>query len=419
MPAKRLTVDGLQTEHSELKGDWLFAGLIALLHAVLVGTVYHYVPEPYMDEIFHIGQTRKYCAGNWSWDPMITTPPALYVLGMPFCGFERYINSVLIALTFVGVCRLRRIFHQTSVHTSALVAVLFPVLLHSSVLFYTDLLSVCAVVWGFSLQSPLLSSLTFGIAVLTRQTNIIWAGLSGAVRLLDDFDASRPFSSVLHSLVRLFSFILLALSFIAFVFINGGIVLGDASAHHPRLHLAQFLYLSLFSAVHAWPLALSRLRALISKFIHPIAIALVIPVALSAQYFAFDHPYLLADNRHVTFYLWRWWFSHSTRRVLLTPLFIGSLVFMEDLSSHLSPFVRILFTLCSFATVVPAHLFEPRYFIVPYVLWRTTAKTATCRLIALTEILSQLLVFFAIYLLFLFKPFEWENEPGVKQRFMW
>lgn len=33
------------------------------------------------DEIFHIPQAQKYCKGNFgSWDPMITTPPGLYVL---------------------------------------------------------------------------------------------------------------------------------------------------------------------------------------------------------------------------------------------------------------------------------------------------------------------------------------------------
>ena len=33
------------------------------------------------DEIFHIPQAQQYCKGNFgSWDPMITTPPGLYVL---------------------------------------------------------------------------------------------------------------------------------------------------------------------------------------------------------------------------------------------------------------------------------------------------------------------------------------------------
>ncbi|PIO68906.1 hypothetical protein TELCIR_09290 [Teladorsagia circumcincta] len=49
----------LSTQPSERRKDWLFAGSFALAHAFLVTVVYHYVPEPYMDEIFHVRQTRK------------------------------------------------------------------------------------------------------------------------------------------------------------------------------------------------------------------------------------------------------------------------------------------------------------------------------------------------------------------------
>ncbi|KHJ80659.1 hypothetical protein OESDEN_19663 [Oesophagostomum dentatum] len=108
--------------------DWLFGAALGFCHALLVHLVYRYVPEPYMDEIFHVRQTRNYCNGNWTWDPMITTPPALYFLGMPFCGFERYTNSLLLVLTFAGFCRFRRLFTADSVHTSALVAILLPLL---------------------------------------------------------------------------------------------------------------------------------------------------------------------------------------------------------------------------------------------------------------------------------------------------
>ncbi|KAJ3489843.1 hypothetical protein NLG97_g5910 [Lecanicillium saksenae] len=37
------------------------------------------VPEPYLDEIFHIPQAQKYCEGRFlDWDDKITTPPGLY-----------------------------------------------------------------------------------------------------------------------------------------------------------------------------------------------------------------------------------------------------------------------------------------------------------------------------------------------------
>ena len=37
------------------------------------------------DEIFHVPQTQRYCAGNWAeWDQKITTFPGLYLLGVVF-----------------------------------------------------------------------------------------------------------------------------------------------------------------------------------------------------------------------------------------------------------------------------------------------------------------------------------------------
>lgn len=37
------------------------------------------------DEIFHVPQTQRYCAGRWrEWDDKITTFPGLYLLGVAF-----------------------------------------------------------------------------------------------------------------------------------------------------------------------------------------------------------------------------------------------------------------------------------------------------------------------------------------------
>ena len=47
---------------------------------MLAGTVNTIVPEPYMDEIFHVPQAQSFCAGNYTdLNPKITTPPGLYV----------------------------------------------------------------------------------------------------------------------------------------------------------------------------------------------------------------------------------------------------------------------------------------------------------------------------------------------------
>lgn len=43
--------------------------------ALLVNTI---IPDPYMDEIFHVPQMQQYCRGHSrEWDSKITTPPGL------------------------------------------------------------------------------------------------------------------------------------------------------------------------------------------------------------------------------------------------------------------------------------------------------------------------------------------------------
>lgn len=57
---------------------WPGLWLVILAGLCWQAVVTLWVPEPYLDEIFHIPQAQKYCQGRWSeWDNKITTPPGL------------------------------------------------------------------------------------------------------------------------------------------------------------------------------------------------------------------------------------------------------------------------------------------------------------------------------------------------------
>jgi alpha-1,2-glucosyltransferase len=107
--------------------------------------------------------------------------------------------------------------------------------------------------------------------------------------------------------------LLLPVAFCVFVVLNGSITLGDKEAHAPSVHLMQPLYFGLFSLINAALLllqpstagpVLGRLKA------RPVVWGLggVAAVAVGcwvASKYSLAHPYLLADNRHYTFYIWR------------------------------------------------------------------------------------------------------------------
>lgn len=55
--------------------------LLLLSASIWFSTLDPFLPDPYLDEVFHVRQAQAYWAHRWrEWDPKITTPPGLYLL---------------------------------------------------------------------------------------------------------------------------------------------------------------------------------------------------------------------------------------------------------------------------------------------------------------------------------------------------
>lgn len=129
------------------------------------------VPEPYMDEIFHVPQAQQYCKGNFkSWDPMITTPPGLYYLSLAYVASLFPGMLTVKAVSFFDVCStavlrstngvlavlcsiilyeiityLRPALDDRKATLQAVVLALYPLHWFFSFLYYTDVASLTAV----------------------------------------------------------------------------------------------------------------------------------------------------------------------------------------------------------------------------------------------------------------------------------
>ncbi|KAK8202896.1 putative glucosyltransferase [Phyllosticta capitalensis] len=178
------------------------------------------VPEPYLDEVFHVGQAQVYCAGDFGkWDPKITTPPGLYLLsyvvfrltGRCDIFILRALNCSL-ALFIAQICFsvLTRLYgllkkrdasptnfaydrRETALFTSAIHTAinicLFPPLFFFLGLYYTDVPSTLFVLLSYhhalrtqqkkdSKISSAIVTVLIGIAALFfRQTNIFWVAV--------------------------------------------------------------------------------------------------------------------------------------------------------------------------------------------------------------------------------------------------
>ncbi|KAJ4842680.1 hypothetical protein Tsubulata_014902 [Turnera subulata] len=487
------------------------------------------VPDPYMDEIFHIPQAQQYCRGNfWSWDPMITTPPGLYYisLGHIACLFPgmyvarlvssfaqlcspillRSVNGVLAVacsiIVYEIIIHLRPNIGERRASFQAVVLALYPLHWFFTFLYYTDVASLTAVLSLYLAclkKKYYLSALLGAIAVIIRQTNIIWVlfvactgvmyittahrkesmkevgvnvsrmktALSifknsvsvhpslrkrkakSAVDTSKHFETSENGSSNVHSsdagfleefqslfstswhikwkLLLLFCpFFLVLVAFIAFVRWNGSVVLGAKDAHAVSPHFAQIMYFSLVSALLSAPLHFSvRQRADLFRSLRKNRLvslcqilAALITGLLSVHFFSVAHPYLLADNRHYTFYLWRRVIkAHWLMKYLLVPVYVYSWFSIFSILGKGRQRIWVLaYFLATAAVLVPAPLIEFRYYSLPFFFLMLHSHISDGQSLLLG--LAYMIINCFTMIMFLFRPFYWEHEPGI-QRFIW
>jgi len=481
----------------------LYSCLLALTGTLVNQTV----PSPYMDEIFHVPQAQAYCAGNFThWDPKITTLPGLYILSV---GLLKPVHQVvswwernyplltgdvsewppqqpaLIDLCSTSTLRTVNLIFSlvnllliytltTQIHGdrdyycpnlglwSSVNMALLPVLQFSSFLYYTDPASTTLVLLLYSLHlqdRQWLSAATGLLAILLRQTNIIWVLLMGMKSagdiLLEDVRhhqaetkippyinlksfsgqleevvlGTREFLKCPKRIVGLFQKILkksggylcVGFLFLGFITWNGSIVVGDKSAHEAVVHLPQILYFSLFTAGLTLPFSVTNIKEFIQAIkkhwckmvIGSFIMAFIIHVNTMA------HPYLLADNRHYTFYIWRKIIvRHWTLKFLLIPAYIFSLFFIGRTLERTGIIFKLSFPVCLVVSLVPQKLLELRYFIVPFLLTRLHVRPNSKWKIVIESFMMFVINVITIWL-FLQKPFTWEHEPDQLQRFMW
>jgi alpha-1,2-glucosyltransferase len=420
-------------------------------------------PQPYMDEIFHCRQAQQYCACNYSvWDGMITTLPGLYMVSV--AAFEavvaasgremgalcsvfnlRLTNCVLWLACLLVVQRLvARLQHiaEAEAWVHAVVICFFPLLFFFSSLYYTDVGSVFFVLcccFFAETERTGLSALSGVLAVCFRQTNIVWVGFAAGTLVLRRLGVypQLPLPSALASAFNKAMSQKLSLTrtlapylgtcalFAGFLFINDGIVVGDRTNHSSVAHFPQLLYFSAFTLAFGWPLLLPAAYTCIvtpRTWLHWQTIVGLFATAalayLAVDNYTMTHPYLLADNRHYTFYLWKNIFRRfESANHLAIPVYVAALALMKTRVSQRGSLWWLLFLASTALTIVPAKLIEFRYFLVPFLLFRLNVPASTRLQLAVEALFYAVINTVTLYL-YLYRPFEWAHESG-QQRFMW
>ncbi|KAK2858853.1 hypothetical protein Q5P01_003473 [Channa striata] len=380
----------------------------------------------------------------------------------------RFVNLLFncgnLYLLYLLICKLhlREKTRTTSRRVlSALSLSTFPVLYFFNFLYYTDAGSTFFILFTYlmTLYGCHKASALLGIcSVLFRQTNIIWVAFcagtlvaakmdeawkvehtkkrdekssssqvplsfSGAKKImLFTLEFLTSPSHVKGVLLLAWPYAAVAVGFLMFVVVNDGIVVGDRTSHEACLNFPQIFYFLSFALFFSLPVSLCYYRVL--RFLQalkkqPLFFFFLTGIALLLVWkFTFVHKYLLADNRHFPFYVWKRLFQrHELVRFLLVPAYIfAGWNFLDSLKSR-SLFWSLAFLACLLAATIPQKLLEFRYFIVPYLMYRLHMP-----LPSLSRLIVELLLYTAVnaatLYIFVTKTFHWPGSTGT-QRFMW
>ncbi|KII93695.1 glycosyltransferase family 59 protein [Plicaturopsis crispa FD-325 SS-3] len=392
------------------------------------------VGKPYMDEPFHVPQAQAYCRGEYTtWDPKITTPPGLYILSLILhrvflfkCTLPMLRLTTTLSLLVLPLFLTRLMsYHQRrrpptswfAPKPDAVVLAAFPIVWFFGFLYYTEVPSLVAVVATVVAASQGNHWIAGSLGLLScffRQTNIVWVlyayassqliylrfrrAAPGADALPKLHDPPAPSATpydlilavksvpkVLLDVVPAFIPYAVVLTLFAnFIVWNGGIVLGDKSNHIPSFHVPQLYYFLAFTTFFGWPvlvcggdggvqllrevwrrMAGSRIRALFT-------LVVAAAMGITVHFFTIHHPFLLADNRHYTFYVWRRVFMlHPAVPYLLIPAYIAcAWAWFLRVGRDQTVLQTLILPVFVLPTLLPTPLLEPRYFLIPYVLLR-------------------------------------------------
>lgn len=196
--------------------------------------------------------------------------------------------------------------------------------------------------------------------------------------------------------------------------------MGDKIAHEVTVHIPQLFYFAFFVIMFSWPLLISEIIPYLRYWSRSVKLYLIQVgvMAVIVLMNSLEHPYLLADNRHYVFYIWRRLYRHLFFRYTAIHAYIfGMYCITKTFWSRHDVSYLFAYIPSVIVALVPQRLIEFRYFFVPYVLYRLNRRTPSYQVLFL-ELIYFLVINVVTYNVFINREITWAEytEP---QRIIW
>lgn len=345
----------------------------AIFFIVIKDTSFH------VDETRHYDQILAFAQGNMKIDPFLTMIPSYHLL-MAAATQIFNDNSVVFvrAASFaIGLASVV-IFYLISKNNATWPAIrtlqylFLPVLFPFLFLIYTDVTSLLMVLLSFylSLRKNYSAGGIAGIAsVLARQNNVIWLFFIFISIYVREYGFVWRKDALKSHIKKSWAFMLGFAVFMIFAVANNGFVLGDRAAHPfgilglGNVYLMLFLFSFLFL-----PLNIANVLK-ISVYVRRNKKIILYLFSLFVFYFftfANTHPY----NQN-PFFIRNKILMYFTSSEFLKVIFFIPIAFaiLSLMVTKLKSKPHYLFYPFSILYLLPSWLVEPRYFIIPFVLF--------------------------------------------------
>lgn len=180
------------------------------------------------------------------------------------------------------------------------------------------------------------------------------------------------------------------------------------------------MYFALFSGLFGTSIMLATLLETLKTLIRRwyIVVLGIVLMAVAVYFNTLVHPYLLADNRHYTFYVWNKFYGrYSWARYAIIPAYAYCMTALYLSLRNKAAGFKTMYAICAFTAIALQKLIEVRYFIIPYLILRLNTIDLKPRYI-LAEFLSYCFVNFLAFNMFFYMEIYWSDYEAV-QRIMW